>query len=188
MSWCAPVSEMPNERPCVVLSLLPPLGRDIAELIGTGCEEENIPLAWDMAQDAEETAHAVAMRSRLDVGILAKDGEAAIGVTQVPEGAWMELKIKRSEDWRWLGQVAARLVKGQPMPPKPGDLRARLKPKAQPVPKIEPAPLPVVDVGLHPVTTPYEEERKLAGDFEALVSRVTQEIISQMRRGGEVVG
>lgn len=187
MSWCAPVSEMPNERPCVVLLLRPPLGRDIVELIGTGCEEENIPLAWDMAQGGE-VAHDVALRSRLDVGILAEDGRAAIGIMQVPGSSWMELEIRKPEDWRWLGQVAARLVKSQPLPPRPEATGARPQPKAQPVQRIEPAPLPVVDVGLRAAASPYEEERKSAGELEALVSRVTQEIMNQMRRGGEVVG
>ena len=194
MNWCAPISETPEQRPCIVLLLAPPLDSSIAEWVGLGCEEEGIPLAWDSAQPGD-APHSAALRSRLDVGIVAVEGRASIGVTQVPVGAWMEAAIKGPADWRWVGQAAARLVKGQPMPPRPKDIKdikdtARAS-QEQPQSNLRPAPsqLPPPDVGLYPITAPYLEERKAMEDeFELLVSQVTQKILRKIRGGGEVNG
>lgn len=191
MNWSLPVSEMPEQRPCIVLLLNPPLDAGIAERIGLGCEEEGIPLAWDSAKP-EDTPHAAALRSRLDVGIVAGEGRASLGVTQVPEGAWMKVAVEGPEDWRWVGQAAARLVKGQPMPPRPRAVEDAA-PQAQPQSsRPAPAQLPPPDVGLYSVTAPYLEERKAMEDetkeFEALVAHVTSEIIEQLRRGDNVGG
>ena len=122
MTWCIPASSSPPERPGLVLLLDSPEKESLAAMIGTGCEEEGIPIVWDFVPSCEgHPAHAASMRSRLDIGIAVKGETASIGVSNLPGRAWIEMDVHDDRLWRWLGQAAARMVKGQPLPPPPRD-------------------------------------------------------------------
>lgn len=180
--WCERLADVPPERPCIVLLLASGVDERVAEAIGTGCEEEGIPAAWERALTPEDTAHAASLRSRLDVGVLVMEARAAVGVAQIPDRPWLDVGAAGPADWRWVGQAAARIVKGQPMPPRPGEV-PDCDPEPDPVaPPAAPSPLPEPEVGLLPMRAPYEEERERAVD--ALVARVTQEVMRRLREPG----
>ena len=85
-----------------------------------------------------------------------------------------------------MGQAAARIVKGQPMPPRPGEVPDH-EPEPDPVaPPTAPSPLPKPEVGLLPMRAPYAEERERAVD--ALVARVTQEVMRRLLGLGDGTG
>lgn len=184
--WCERLADVPPERPCIVLLLAAGVDERVAEAIGTGCEEEGIPAAWTRALSPEDTAHAASLRSRLDVGVLVMDAKAAVGVAQIPDRAWLDVGAAGPADWRWVGQAAARIVKGQPMPPRPGEV-PDYDPEPDPVmPPDAPSPLPEPEVGLLPMRAPYAEERERAVD--ALVARVTQEVMRRLQELGDGTG
>ena len=214
MRWCEPVDKMAVDRPCVMLSLHKPVDEKVVDYIGAGCEEEHIPVAWSVADDLSETPHDVSLRSRLQVGIVAEQGRAYIGVVHLPGKIWLDAEMKTQQLWRWLGQAAARVVKSQPMPPTPKELarqRAEASAKARntmtsdvnnnkninveaEVKADVKNEVHAPDAGLYQIDAPYLKERenynKLNNlDFETLVSLVTEKIIEQLRqKGSEAVG
>lgn len=203
MSWCAPVDKMPNDRPCVILSLHSPVDEKIVDYIGAGCEEENIPVAWYVAQDLNETPHDVSLRSRLQIGIIAEKNRAYIGVVHLPGKIWLDAEMKTPDDWRWLGQAAARVVKSQPMPPTPEELkkqRAEASAKARntlapennvKTENSDSSSVHTADAGLYEIEAPYLKERESYNNLnlDTLVSLVTGKIIEQLRqKGSEAVG
>ena len=122
----------------------------------------------------------------------------------LPGKIWLEADMKTPDDWRWLGQAAARVVKSQPMPPTPKELarqRAEASAKARNTMTSDidakadvKNEVHAVDAGLYQIDAPYLKERenynKLNNlDFETLVSLVTEKIIEQLRqKGSEAVG
>jgi len=215
MSWCEPVDKMAHDRPCIVLSLHEPVDKKVVDYIGAGCEEEHIPVVWSVAQDLSETPHDVSLRSRLQIGIIAEQNRAYIGVVHLPGKIWLDAEMKTPEDWRWLGQAAARVVKSQPMPPTPEELKKQraeasakakntmtsdVKAEAKAEVKLEEIKNEVKsechapDAGLYQIDAPYLKERELYNNlnnlnFETLVSLVTEKIIEQLRqKGSEAVG
>lgn len=210
MSWCAPIDEMPSARPTIILSLHSPIDEKIVDYIGAGCEEENIPVAWYKAQDLNETPHEVSLRSRLQIGIIAEKNHAYIGVVHLPGKIWLDAEMKNPDDWRWLGQAAARVVKSQPLPPTPEMLkkqRAEASAKAKNTmtsdlkdlkETSDASSVHAQDAGLYKVEAPYLKEResyinnidlKDLKNLDTLVSLVTGKIIEQLRqKGSEAVG
>lgn len=194
MTWCIPASSSPPERPGLVLLLDSPEKESLAAMIGTGCEEEGIPIVWDSVPSCEgHPAHAASMRSRLDIGIAVKGETASIGVSNLPGRAWIEMDVHDDRLWRWLGQAAARMVKGQPLPPLPGTKSSSSKRNdPSPPPRENDSPLP--DVGLLPMDAPYMEERNgrcnenIDADIderERFIRDVVRKVLELIRESGE---
>jgi len=118
MTWCGRLGEMKEERPTIVL-LLDESSRSIAGEVGIGAEEEGVPLAWDVMEgDAKKLAWEAANRSRLRVGIGVTQEGCALTLANLDPGKPL-IYHEDGGALRWLGQAAARLVKGLPLPPMP---------------------------------------------------------------------
>lgn len=111
---------LPSEKPSVWLLGDGSITEAAARGIGAGCEEEGVPLAWDVRPgDASDLARAACMSSRLEVGIgLDSSGEAAIALVSVTDRPYLRFPVRDAADLRWIGQAAARISKGQPVPEK----------------------------------------------------------------------
>jgi hypothetical protein len=109
---------LPEKMPSIWLVIDPKYPQDRARSIADGCEEEGIPLAWDIkAGSAEELAHFASLRSQLEVGIgIGPDGESAIALVAVTDKPYIKRRAEDKSPLRWLGQAAARLSKSQPIP------------------------------------------------------------------------
>jgi hypothetical protein len=119
--WCAPLNEHPKEKPCIVLLQDPSVNDKWSLQVGVGCEEEGIPLAWGSRPgNAHELARYAALESRLEVGIGLSGSEGAVTFAKYPEEkAYIHQTLKDASYLWWLGQVAARFVKREPIPPLP---------------------------------------------------------------------
>lgn len=108
---------LPDDKPCVWLITDASWSEGDAKAVAAGCEEEGVPLAWDVRSGAAaELARAACLRSRLEVGIgLDAGGEAAIALVHV-SGLPYITAAAELEKLRWIGQAAARMSKGQPLP------------------------------------------------------------------------
>jgi hypothetical protein len=88
-----------------------------AKAVASGCEEEGVPLVWDMKPGASaELARMACMRSHLKVGIgidASKNG--SIALVSVTEAPYIERGADTPARLRWLGQTAARISKGEPV-------------------------------------------------------------------------
>ncbi len=120
MTWCGRVGELRDERPTILL-LLPESLKDKANEVGVGAEEEGVPMEWDfMDGDPKTLAWEAANRSRLRVGIGVTPKAYAITLANLDPGNPLILVENGETSLRWLGQAAARLVKGLPLPPMDG--------------------------------------------------------------------
>jgi hypothetical protein len=111
-----------DDRPSVRLMTGVSFGESEARAVGSGCEEEGVPLVWDvLALDAEsgssaELARSACLRSRLETGIgIGPDRKGAIALVSVPDAPYLEWNADTPLRLRRLGQTAARLSKGEPI-------------------------------------------------------------------------
>jgi len=117
MTWCGRAGEFRDERPTILL-LLPESLKDKAYEVGTGAEEEGVPMEWDfMDGDLKTLAWEAANRSRLRVGIGIVPEGCAITLANLDPDQPLILVENGRASLRWFGQAAARLVKGLPLPP-----------------------------------------------------------------------
>lgn len=109
---------LPDEKPCVWLITDPSWSESDARRVAAGCEEEGVPLAWDVrAGGAWELARSACLSSRLEVGIGIDAGkDAAISLVQVSGYPYVTRTADGPEELRWIGQAAARISKSQPVP------------------------------------------------------------------------
>jgi len=89
-----------------------------AKRIAAGCEEEGVPLAWDVRQgEAADLARTACLSSHLEVGIgLDAVKSAAIALVNVSDRPYVTEVAEGAEKLRWIGQAAARISKSQPVP------------------------------------------------------------------------
>ena len=121
MTWCGKVGEISEERPTILLLLPDPL-KDKVHEVGIGAEEEGVPIAWDILDsDAKTLAWEAANRSRLRVGIGISPNECALTLANLDPEEPLIFMEDSSVPLRWLGQAAARFVKGLPLPPTNGE-------------------------------------------------------------------
>ena len=109
---------LPDGKPCVWLITDLSWTEDDAKCVAAGCEEEGVPLAWDVRSgSAAELARAACLNSHLEVGIGLDAGrEAAIALVHVSEHPYVTQLAEGPEKLRWIGQAAARISKSQPVP------------------------------------------------------------------------
>ena len=116
-AWLGQWGHFPETKPAVFMLLGGGLPDDYIELIGAGCEEEGVPLCWDYHQgEAFSLAQDASKRSRLEIGIGVDNASVCVALRKVPMGPYVTLKGYSRENLRWIGQAAARLSKGQPIP------------------------------------------------------------------------
>lgn len=108
---------LPDDMPALYLMTDASCGEERAKFIAAGCEEEGIPLAWDVKTgSAAELARLACLRSQLEVGIgIDSAGNAAIAMVTVAEKPYVERPAETPEQLRWLGQAAARMSQSQPI-------------------------------------------------------------------------
>jgi hypothetical protein len=150
---------LPEKMPAIWLVTDPSCPESRARFVADGCEEEGIPLAWDLKDgSAEELAHFASLRSQLEVGIgLGADGLGAIAVVAVADRPYISRAAVTERPLRWLGQAAARISKSQPIP---SDITVSVPSRA-------------------PVA---EESVEVAGDVESLV-RLIGEALMRLQEG-----
>jgi hypothetical protein len=111
------VGALPENKPSVWMISDETLSLNDAAIVASGCEEEGVPLVWDIKSGtAPELARMACMRSHLKVGIgidSAKKG--SISLVAVTNAPYLERGADSPERLRWLGQTAARLSKGEPI-------------------------------------------------------------------------
>ena len=88
-----------------------------AEAVASGCEEEGVPLVWDIKSGTSaELARMACMRSHLKVGIgIDASKKGSIALVSVTEAPYIERGADSPAGLRWLGQTAARISKGEPV-------------------------------------------------------------------------
>lgn len=117
--WLGRVDQFPDTKPSVFMLLDDHLPSEYIQLIGAGCEEEGVPLCWDYQQGvAFSLAQGASRRSRLEVGIGVDNASICVALLKVPMAPYVTLDGYTHENLRWIGQTAARLSKGQPIPKK----------------------------------------------------------------------
>jgi len=109
---------LPDGKPSVWLITSPSWTEEDAKLVAVGCEEEGVPLAWDVKPgSAADLAREACLRSHLEVGIGIGEGkEAAIALVHVSDRPYVTGSAERPGELRWFGQAAARISKSQPVP------------------------------------------------------------------------
>jgi hypothetical protein len=108
---------LPESKPSVWLLTDASLGESEARAVAAGCEEEGVPLAWDVKSgSSSELARAACLRSRLETGIgIGTERQGAIALVSVADAPYLERDADTPSRLRWLGQTAARLSKGEPI-------------------------------------------------------------------------
>ena len=116
-AWFARKGEFPNEKPSILLLMSSRLDEASARYVGAGCEEEGVPLCWDYQDGkAEELSSLASVRSRLEVGVGLDAEGGSISLLKIPGGSYLQSKGVSPAELRWIGQAAARLSKGEPLP------------------------------------------------------------------------
>lgn len=116
-AWFGRKDEFPAEKPSVLLLVRDGLDESLARHVGAGCEEEGVPLCWDYQDGrAEELSSLASNRSRLEVGIGLDAEGSSISLLKIPGVSYIRRKGTAPAELRWIGQVAARLSKGEPLP------------------------------------------------------------------------
>ncbi|MDD4364451.1 MAG: glycerol dehydratase reactivase beta/small subunit family protein [Synergistales bacterium] len=163
--WCRPAKQSPAERPAMVLLASPSVSEEEILALGAGSEEEGIPLVWERLEgDAASLAREAAGRSRLEVGVGLDGAAGAVTLAKFPEERGVYLREEGPDlPLRWIGQAAACLVKGEPLP------RKRKGPEEEPRwEKTQGFPSP----------SPPEEP---AGD-EAMLTRITRLVMEGLEQ------
>ncbi|MDR1977483.1 MAG: glycerol dehydratase reactivase beta/small subunit family protein [Synergistaceae bacterium] len=108
---------LPDNKPSIWLVTDPSFEERDARLVASGCEEEGVPLAWDVKSgSSSELARMACLRSRLEVGIGIDSGHrGAIALVAVNDAPYIERDAGTPARLRWIGQAAARMSKGQPI-------------------------------------------------------------------------
>ena len=131
VSWCGRVGELPSDRPSVHLFVDPSVDNSVPLWIGAGCEEEGVPLSWEERPgDADALARAAAARSRLEVGLGLDGTGGAVALAKIPQRAYVVHPGTDRTTLRFLGQAAARLAKGEPLPRREEPPAPSLEPEA----------------------------------------------------------
>ena len=116
-AWFGRKDEFPNEKPSVLLLIGGGLDESLARHVGAGCEEEGVPLCWDYQDGtAAELSSSASNRSRLEVGVGLDPEGGSISLLKIPSVPYLQRKGIAPAELRWIGQVAARLSKGEPLP------------------------------------------------------------------------
>jgi len=157
--------ELPEKMPAIWLVTDPSCPKSRARFVADGCEEEGIPLAWDVRQgSAQELAKFASLSSHLEVGIGLDAKGGAIALVAVTDKPYIMRAAESGKHLRWLGQAAARMSKSQPVPEESGEAK-----KPSPIVKAEPARV---------------EPAGEIGEIEALVRMATAALLKKMQEGG----
>jgi hypothetical protein len=158
--------ELPEKMPAIWLVTDPSCPENRARFVADGCEEEGIPLAWDVRQgSAEDLAKFASLSSHLEVGVGLDAKGGAIALVAVTDKPYITRAAESGKQLRWLGQAAARMSKSQPVPDEGGEaVKPRQVSKAEPA-RAEP---------------PADE----TGEIEALVRMATAALLKEMQEGG----
>jgi hypothetical protein len=151
---------LPEKMPALWLATDPSCPESHARYVADGCEEEGIPLAWEVKKgDAAELARFACLRSQLEVGIgIGADGEGAIALVAVTDKPYIVRGASTGGPLRWLGQAAARISKSQPIPRESERVSVRDAPSRA-------------------------DEPGETDDAEALIRLVTAALLKEMREG-----
>ena len=118
-TWCGRAGELPSDKPSVHLLVDASVDHSAARWVAAGCEEEGVPLAWDEGTgDADTLARQASTRSRLEVGVGVDPLGGAVALAKIPQRAYVVEGGSDPATLRHLGQCAARLAKGEPVPRK----------------------------------------------------------------------
>lgn len=111
---------LPDGKPSVWLITDSSWAEEDARRLAAGCEEEGVPLSWDVRPGkAADLARAACLSSHLEVGVgIDEKKEAAIAIVHVSDRPYVTGIAGGSEELRWFGQAAARISKSQPVPDK----------------------------------------------------------------------
>ncbi|KUK14367.1 MAG: glycerol dehydratase reactivase beta/small subunit family protein [Synergistetes bacterium] len=112
------LSEIEKDLPCVVLLISETCPESNVRWVSVGCEEEGVPIAWDKKPGlkAASLAKEAAKISRLEVGVGLDEREGAVTLLSMLDyPPYIVSSWEGPSELRWLGQVAARLVKGEPI-------------------------------------------------------------------------
>jgi hypothetical protein len=109
---------LPEKMPSVWLVTDMSCPEEYARFVAAGCEEEGIPLSWHVQPgNSHELSYFASTRAQLQVGIgLDGNGIGAVSIVSLPGQPYVSEEARTEESLRWLGQVAAKLSKGQPLP------------------------------------------------------------------------
>jgi hypothetical protein len=119
-SWFGRVGSagaLPENKPSVWMITDQSFPARDAAVVASGCEEEGVPLAWDIKSGtSSELARMACMRSHLKVGIgIDAYRRGSIALVSVTESPYIERGADSPTRLRWLGQTAARISKGEPV-------------------------------------------------------------------------
>jgi len=108
---------LPDNKPSVWLVTDSSFTYEEALCIAAGCEEEGVPLAWDIKSGASaELSRMACLRSRLEVGVgIDSDRKGTLSLIAVTDAPYIEHDADTPARLRWLGQTAARISKGEPI-------------------------------------------------------------------------
>jgi hypothetical protein len=164
---------LPDKMPSIWLVTDPSCPEGWARLVADGCEEEGIPLAWDVKQgDSSELAHFASLSAKLEVGIgVGCDKKAAISVVSVPDRPYISRQTDAGEQLRWLGQAAARISKSQPLPDE--HISTKRSSKFEPAVTCEPAA----------ATDSFANDEIVNDEIVSLVRMVTDAILKMQKEG-----
>jgi hypothetical protein len=111
------VGALPENKPSVWMITDQSFPTGDAAIVASGCEEEGVPLVWDIKPGtAAELARMACMRSHLKVGIgIDAARRGSIALVSVTEAPYIEHSADSPARLRWLGQTAARISKGEPV-------------------------------------------------------------------------
>ncbi|MDR3255787.1 MAG: glycerol dehydratase reactivase beta/small subunit family protein [Synergistaceae bacterium] len=153
---------LPEKMPAVWLVTDPSFSESRARFVADGCEEEGIPLAWDVKQgNADELARFASLRSQLEVGIGLDANGGAIALVAVTDKPYITRGADSSKRLRWLGQAAARISKSQPIPDEGGEKQAPAKP-----------------------SIPTKAELSAEDEIAEIVRMATAALLKEMQEGG----
>ena len=108
---------LPDNKPSVWLVTDPSFTYEEALFVAAGCEEEGVPLAWDIKSGASaELSRMACMRLRLETGVgIDSNRKGDISLVAVTDAPYIERNADTPARLRWLGQAAAKMSKGEPI-------------------------------------------------------------------------
>jgi hypothetical protein len=108
---------LPDNKPSVWLVTDSSISYEEALFVAAGCEEEGVPMAWDIKSGSSaELSRMACLRSRLEVGVgVDSHRKGALSLVAVTGAPYMERKADTPARLRRLGQTAARIAKGEPI-------------------------------------------------------------------------
>ena len=113
---------LPDNKPSVWLVTDPSFTYEEALFVAAGCEEEGVPLAWDIKSGTPksgtpgELSRMACLRSRLEIGVgIDSRRKGALSLVAVTDAPYIERDADTPAKLRWLGQTAAKMSKGEPI-------------------------------------------------------------------------